>query len=58
MVMDRGNKRLVLLSSDGVFLRQLTSPTLVDLRGVAVDEPAGLLYVLAGDSLYSASLPP
>jgi hypothetical protein len=58
MVMDRGNKRLVLFSSDGDFLRQLTSPTLVDLRGSAVDEPAALLYILAGDSLYQAGLPP
>lgn len=56
MVMDRGNKRLVLFSSDGDFLRQLTSPTLVDLRGVAVDW--GTVYVLVADSLYKATLPP
>jgi hypothetical protein len=58
MVMDRGNKRLVLFSSEGGFLRQLTGPTLVDLRGTAVDEPAGLLYIVVGDSLYQAGLPP
>jgi len=58
MVADRGNKRLVSLSADGTFLRQVVSPQFTDLRAVAADEPATLLYVLVGDSLYQAALPP
>jgi len=58
MVADRGNKRLVSLSADGTFLRQMVSPRFTDLRALAVDEPATLLYVLVGDSLYRAALPP
>ena len=58
MVADRGNKRLVALSADGTFLRQMVSPQFTDLRALAADEPAALLYVLVGDSLYRAALPP
>ena len=40
VVADTGNKRIVVASSDGRFIRQIVSPTFTDLRAVAVDEGA------------------
>ncbi len=57
LVADRGNKRLVSLSTGGAFQKQFVSRTFTDLRAAAVDAEAGLLYVLVGDSLYSAEMP-
>jgi len=59
LVADRGNKRIVALSSDGVFLQQWVSPaSFTDLRGIAVHEADELLYILAGGALYRTPLPP
>ena len=58
LVVDRGNKRLVSLSAGGEFQAQFVSRTFTDLRSAAVDAGAGLLYVLVGDSLYAAEMPP
>jgi hypothetical protein len=49
-IADRGNRRIVVTTLDGVFLRQLTSPSFTDLRDVAAD-PGGRLFVLNGDAL-------
>jgi hypothetical protein len=57
LVVDRGNKRLVSLSSRGEFQAQFVSRTFTDLRSAAVDAEAGLLYVLVGDSLYATEMP-
>ena len=38
VVADRGNKRVVIASPEGAFLRQIVSPAFTDLRSVAVDE--------------------
>ena len=57
LVADRGNKRLVSLSAGGAFQEQFVSRTFTDLRAAAVNAEAGLLYVLVGDSLYSAEMP-
>jgi hypothetical protein len=57
-VVDRGNKRIVLFTPDGRFLRQYVSKDLTDPQAVAVDEVAAHLYVLSGDTLYAADLPP
>jgi hypothetical protein len=57
MVADTGNDRVVVFSPDGTFLQQLTSPAFTDLRAIAVDEGAGLLYVLSGTTVYRTSLP-
>jgi serine/threonine protein phosphatase PrpC len=57
VVADRGNKRIVVASADGVFLRQIVSPSFTDLRGVAVDEGTGTLYVLNGDAVIHAPFP-
>ena len=59
LVADRGNKRIVALSSEGVFLQQWVSPaSFTDLRGIAVHEADELLYILAGGALYRTPLPP
>lgn len=58
VVADRGNKRIIVASQDGTFLRQIVSPSFTDLRAVSVDEGKGLLYVLNGDTLLQAAFPP
>jgi hypothetical protein len=57
LVVDRGNKRIVLFTPDGRFQRQYVSNQLMDPQAVAVDEVAARLYVLNGDSLFVAGLP-
>ncbi len=57
LVVDRGNKRIVLFSGDGRFQRQFVSSQLTDPQAVAVDEVTARLYVLNGDSLFVAGLP-
>jgi hypothetical protein len=57
LVVDRGNKRIVLFTPDGRFQRQYVSNQLMDPQAVAVDEVAARLYVLNGDSLFVADLP-
>ena len=59
LVADRGNKRIVVLSTEGAFLQQWVSPaSFTDLRGIAVDEANELLYILVGGALYRTPLPP
>jgi len=58
LVVDRGNKRIVLFTPDGRFQRQYVGNELTDPQAVAVDEVAARLYILSGDSLYAADLPP
>ena len=58
VVADRGNKRIIVASAEGAFLRQIVSSSFTDLRAVAVDEGKGVLYVLNGDTLLQAAFPP
>lgn len=58
VVADRGNKRVIVASAEGVFLRQIVSPAFTDLRAVAVDEGTGTMYVLNGDTLLKGAFPP
>jgi hypothetical protein len=58
VVADRGNKRIIVASAEGMFLRQIVSASFTDLRAVAVDEGKGILYVLNGDTLLKAAFPP
>jgi hypothetical protein len=55
---DRGNKRIIVVSPEGAFLRQIVSSSFTDLRAVAVDEGKGVLYVLNGNTLLKAAFPP
>ncbi len=57
MVVDRGNKRLVLLSPDGRFEGQYVSSQLMDPQAIAVDEVAAQLFILNGDTVFVADLP-
>jgi hypothetical protein len=45
-------------SLNGQFQRQLVSGKFTDLQAVDVDEVAARIYILDGDSLYDAPLPP
>jgi len=57
-VADRGNRRVVKLAPDGAFQAQFCPEGVFDdLEAVAVDEPAGRLYVMAGGKLYVAAIP-
>jgi hypothetical protein len=58
LVADRGNRRIVVFSLEGVFRQQLQSPQFTDLRALAVDAPNNLLYVLVEGALYRTDLPP
>jgi hypothetical protein len=58
IVADRGNRRIIVASDKGVFLRQIVSPSFTDLRAVSVDEGQGIIYVLNGDTLLKAAFPP
>lgn len=58
LVADRGNSRIVVFSPDGTFKQQLVSGSFNDLRAIAADEQAQLLYILVGGALYRTPLPP
>jgi hypothetical protein len=58
VIADTGNKRVVVASQDGRFLRQIVSPAFTDLRAVAVDEGTGAMYILNGDTVLRATFPP
>ena len=58
VVADRGNKRIVIASAKGDFIKQIVSPSFTDLRAASVDESTNTLYVLNGDTLLSAPFPP
>jgi serine/threonine protein phosphatase PrpC len=55
---DTGNKRIIVATDDGRFIRQIVSPGFTDLRGVAVDEGARIMYILNGDTVLKATFPP
>ncbi len=55
-IADTGNKRIVVTNRDGAFQRQLVSNAFTDLRAIAIDGPAGQLYVVVGDALLTAPL--
>jgi hypothetical protein len=56
-VADRGNQRVVLLGSDATFRGQLVHHRLAGLQSIALDEAAGVLYAIAGQSLVRATIP-
>jgi len=58
VVADRANKRIVIASAEGAFLRQIVSPAFTDLRAAFVDEGTNTIYVLNGDTLMRAASPP
>jgi hypothetical protein len=56
-VADRGNQRIVRFNADGTFQGQLTHHRLAGLQAIALDEAAGVLYAIAGQTLVRASIP-
>jgi len=61
-VTDAGNERIVQFTKDGGFVRQLQAkegePQLRDLRGVYVDEESGRVFIVSGNTLWLADIPP
>ncbi len=58
LVADRGGRRIVSGDRDGPFLRQYVHPDFTDLRGLALSEGGGVLYVLTGDGVRAFDLEP
>jgi hypothetical protein len=58
VVADTANKRIVVAADDGRFIRQIVSPSFTDVRGVSVDEGAGVMYILNGDTVLKSTFPP
>ncbi len=56
-IADSGNKRIVVANRDGVFVKQLVSNSLTDVKAVAVDGTTNQLYVVVGDALLSSAIP-
>jgi outer membrane protein assembly factor BamB len=57
LVPDPANSRIVVFNRDGVFRQQLVSAEFSGLSAIAVDPASGLLYVFAGQKLFSTPLP-
>jgi hypothetical protein len=53
-IADAGNKRIVVASRDGRFLRQYVSNTMTDVRALALDPTGSQLFVVVGDALLTA----
>jgi hypothetical protein len=53
-IADSGNKRIVVAGKDGTFHRQYVSNGFTDLRAISVAPDGGHLYVVVGDTLFSA----
>lgn len=59
-VADGIGERILVFSKDGAYQRQLRAPegdALRNLRGIAVDEVAGIMYILTQSSLFNHPLP-
>ena len=54
---DRGNDRLLVLTSGGELVAQLRDPLLAGLRGVALDETQERIYFVTADTFLTAPLP-
>ncbi len=55
-VIDRGNRRVVVFDKEGGFRQQLTDPALDKATDLVVDEDRGVLLLLIGDRVWTASL--
>ena len=55
-ITDAGNKRIVIATLDGIFLRQLVSADFTDLRATAVDASGTNLYVIVGDAILTTPI--
>ena len=52
-ILDRGNRRVVVVDQTGAFLRQFQHPEFFDLRGIALSEDGSRLYLLTRLSIVS-----
>lgn len=56
-ILDRGNRRIVVLNKKGGLVYTLTSPDFTDLVDFEVEEKNKVIYVLNGASLFKVNLP-
>lgn len=56
-VLDRDQKRLLIINKTGQLLGQITSQQWTDLQDVAIDEPQKKAYILSGTIVYEVALP-
>ncbi len=56
-IVDRGNRRIVLLEATGAFAGQIVNRRFGALRALALDETRGTIYAISGQALIKASLP-
>lgn len=57
IVLDRVDKRIVVLTKDGQLVSQITSPAFNDLRDVTVDATAKKIFVSNGGKVFQVALP-
>ncbi|PIR59969.1 MAG: hypothetical protein COU67_04270 [Candidatus Pacebacteria bacterium CG10_big_fil_rev_8_21_14_0_10_44_54] len=55
-VLDTDKQRLVILSKDGVFLREVRSPSIATVTSFFVDEVNGAAYLTSGSTVYMIAL--
>jgi hypothetical protein len=55
-VADTGNKRIVVVGTDGAFRRQLIANALTDISAIGLDATGAQLYVVVGDQLLTAPI--
>jgi hypothetical protein len=53
---DSGNKRVLVANRDGSYNRQYVSNSFTDIRAIALAASGSQLYVIAGDTLFAATL--
>ena len=56
-VADGGGERVLVSDRDGEFLAQFRHPSFFDLRGLALSEDQGTLFVLTGDGVFAFEPP-
>ncbi|KKU95301.1 MAG: hypothetical protein UY27_C0023G0009 [Candidatus Gottesmanbacteria bacterium GW2011_GWA1_48_13] len=54
-VLDRTNKRIVVLKKTGEYLQQYEGGEIGNASSLVVDEKAGKVYILAGSKIYEIS---
>lgn len=55
-VLEAGKQRLVILSKEGTFLREVKSPSIATVTSFFVDEASGFAYVTSGSTVYQIAL--
>jgi sugar lactone lactonase YvrE len=52
-IADRGNRRIVVSTREGVYQRQYRNPQFFDLRGIALSPDGATVYALTGEGIFA-----